>query len=84
MTTQSIWDKIKQHEGEIFYTVRGKELVYRVIDDKEIAHNRTSVRISRKDFEKALAIHPQSTASLHDIVTGPSYVYAIITDPRMR
>lgn len=83
MEVQKIWDLIKQHQGEVFYTASGKELVYRV-EGEMVFHNRTKVGIPRRAFEKAVAINPRSTADLQKAVVGPAYVYAIITDPRMK
>lgn len=77
-----IWEKIKQHQGETFHTVRGLEFSYRVEGEK-IIHTRSTETISRTDFEKAELLAPQKPSDLHNVVWGPSYVYAIITDPRI-
>lgn len=81
--TQKIWDLIKQHQGEMFYTVSGKELIYRVERDM-VFHNRTKIGIPRQAFEKAVAINPHCPADLQKVVVGPSYVFAIISDPRIQ
>lgn len=78
-----IWEKIKEHEGETFYLSGGEPLVYKV-EGNSISHNRTKVKINKSNFEKAVALNPQSTAELQKVVTGPSYVYAIISDERMK
>jgi hypothetical protein len=78
-----LWAKIQQHQGETFYTVRKKELVYEVVGDM-LYHNLTSAGIPRSDFVKAASLNPKNTAALHSKVRGPSYVYAIITDPRIK
>ena len=79
----NIWEKIKAHEGETFYLASGAPLIYKVEGDS-ISHNRTKAKISKASFEKAVAINPKSTAELQNVVTGPAYVYAIITDERMK
>ena len=79
----SIWEKVKQHQGEVFYTTTGLEFTYEVVDEKVI-HSRSKATLSRSDFEKAVLLNPQKASDLHNDVSGPSYVYAIITDPRIR
>ena len=78
-----IWEKVKQHQGEIFHTVRGLEFTYRVEGEKVI-HTLSTETIPRSAFEKAELMAPQKPSDLHNAVWGPSYVYAIITDPRLR
>ena len=79
----SIWEKVKLHQGEIFHTVRGLEFSYRV-SGETVIHTRSKETLSRSDFEKAVRLAPQKPSDLHNDVAGPSYVYAIITDPRIR
>ncbi len=78
-----IWEKIKLHQGEIFHTVRGLKFTYKVRGETVI-HTRSKSTLSRSDFEKAICLAPQKPSDLHNDVTGPSYVYAIITDSRIR
>ena len=42
MNDEILWAKIQQHQGETFYTVRKKELVYEVVGDM-LYHNLRSV-----------------------------------------
>lgn len=60
-----------------------KNSVYEVVGDT-LYHNLTSAGIPRSDFVKAASLNPKNTAALHSKVRGPSYVYAIITDPRIK
>lgn len=78
-----IWEKVVQHQGEIFQTVTGLEFTYRVSGEKVI-HTRSKATLSKRDFETAVIINPQKAFDLHNSVTGPSYVYAIITDDRIK
>ncbi|WP_278872255.1 hypothetical protein [Anaerotignum lactatifermentans] len=50
---ESIWENIKRHEGEVFYTVSGLEFTYQVVGEKLI-HTRSKVAISKSAFEKAI------------------------------
>lgn len=79
----SIWEKVKQHQGETFQTVTGLKFTYKVIGEKVI-HTRSKATLSRSAFEKAVSLNPQKPSDLHNAVFGPSYVYAIISDPRLR
>lgn len=83
MNAEILWAKIQQHQGETFYTVQNKELVYEVAGNM-LYHNLTSVGIPRSAFVKAASLNPKNTAALHSKVRGPSYVYAIITDSRIK
>ena len=78
-----IWEKVKQFQGQTFQTVTGLEFTYEVSGAKVI-HSRSKATLSKSDFEKAIMLNPQKPSDLHNAVSGPSYVYAIITDDRMR
>ena len=86
-----IWQRIVRHAGERFHTSTGRPFTYEVVgasrgpvrvirDDQEIDRN-----ISRASFEKAFPSMPCDRPS--DIpetgVTGRSYVWAILNDPRI-
>ena len=50
---ESIWENIKRHEGEVFYTVSGLEPTYQVVGEK-LVHTRSKVAKSKSAFEKAI------------------------------
>ena len=83
MDKDTIWEKICQHAGETFYTKTKLPLIYE-IRGETLYHNRTAVGIPRSQFEKAAAMNPQGPADLHNAVRGPAYVFAILSDPRIR
>lgn len=78
----SIWEKVKQHQGETFETVNGKPFTY-TVEGNKIIHTRCKTPIFKSNFEKAVCLNPQKPSDLQMKVTGPSYVYAIISDPRL-
>ena len=80
---EAIWENIKRHEGEVFYTVSGLEFTNQV-DGEKLIHTRSKVAISKSAFEKAIILNPQKPSDLHNDVVGPSYIYAIISDSRIR
>ena len=86
-----VWKQIVRHAGQTFHTSTGLPFTYQVIgatrgpirvvrDGREINRN-----ISWASFEKALPSMPCDGPS--DIsqtgVSGPSYVWAILNDPRI-
>lgn len=78
-----IKSKLKELEGEIFYTVTGKPYTYKFVCENVIKPSRAKYNISLSNFEKAIEINP---TELHQIreVRGPSYVFGIITDSRFK
>jgi hypothetical protein len=80
----SIWKRIKSLEGESFKTRRGLEFTYEISDDV-LYPSRTSYRISQSEFQKAYDLMPiKGPGEISQLVRGPSYVWAILHDPRIR
>lgn len=78
----SIWDRIVAHQGETFYLVRGAPFTYRVVSGC-VVPDRTRRQLSRSHFERALARMPlRGPGDIQDL-QGPSYIYAILSDPRI-
>lgn len=59
MEFPELWEQIKAHEGQVFHTVRGKELRY-TVQGNTIIPSRTRYQLSRADFEKAFQQMPLS------------------------
>jgi len=79
-----LWDRIEQHQGEVFRQLGGKEFTYRV-QGSSVKPSTTNRLIPRTDFDRASrlnAIHTVSEVKRLG-VQGPSYVFAILTDPRI-
>lgn len=77
----NIRDKLKELEGETFYTVTGKPYTYKIVGENTIKPSRTDYNIHLSNFEKALKIQPTELRQIRE-VRGPSYVFGIITDKR--
>lgn len=81
-----VWRRIVAHAGQPgFSTLRGKPVVYRIEGDQVVVPRVTGGRIPRVHFEAALASAP--LRALKDIPKecwGPSYILAILNDPRIR
>lgn len=77
-----IWTRIVAHQGEVFRQIRGKEFTY-TVRGNILNPSTTSQNLARSEFEKALDRWPlENTVPLSDL-RGPSYVFAILTDPRI-
>ena len=84
---EKAWQRILKHEGEIFETKEGCRLVYKVEDDiVRVYRLIEEAELKHKNFGKVL----EAFGSLEDLtkvsqinVTGPSYTYAILKDPRI-
>ena len=83
MNIETIWNKIKLHEGEVFYKIRGGEYTYTVDGDVIIIDGIKAGRITKNTLAKVLQI-PNPTPK--DLVGfwASSYIYGIITDKRIK
>ena len=84
MNFEAVWERILQCEGELFHTVRNLPFTYRIIGGA-VVPDRTGFPVSSNDFLKAYNMGElKNPGQINRIVRGPSYVYAILTDPRIR
>ncbi len=78
-----IWANIVALAGQTFYTKTDEPFTYHVIG--------TQIHVSRTDYpitgprnvKKALELWPVSGPSKLSSVRGPSYIYALLSDPRV-
>lgn len=83
MPFDTLWYNIKAQAGQEFKTITGRTFTYEA-HEGYITPSEVNQNISRSDFEKAYGLVPlQSPGQLRDLVRGPSYVYAILTDSRI-
>ena len=79
-----IWARIKAHQNERFETTTGKPLTYEVRGNTLVIHRDNDYDIHFGQLEKALERVPvDGPNQLHDL-RGPSYLWAILHDPRIR
>lgn len=84
MDFDSIWSNIIRHAGEPFYTIRGHQFAYRV-EGEHVITDRKKSRIPKSDFERTSHIESLTNpGQINEAVWGPSYVYAILTDDRVK
>ena len=80
-----VWANICKHEGDKFYTVRNKEYVYVVKDNYILINNDSRRKITKASLSKALEIQNPTCSKIGNAgIWGPSYIYGIITDIRIR
>jgi hypothetical protein len=82
-TVATVWPRIEDHAGEEFHQIRGAAFTYRV-SGGHVVPNRTKQQIPKSHFEQALAFVPLSDTVLLQHLRGPSYIYAILMDGRIR
>ena len=78
-----IKSKLKEWEGETFYTKSNIPFAYQFTSETTIhIIGRKPYNISILDFEKAIEIKPKRPSQISNLVRGSSYVFGIITDKR--
>lgn len=83
ITIDTLWSRIKAHEGQKFTQLRGGEFSY-VVSGAAVIPDRTNQNIPRVHFEEAARLLPLSNTVPVQHLRGPSYIFAILMDPRIR
>jgi len=78
-----VWSRIIAHTGEKFYQIRGGEFTYEIYGG-HVHPNRTKQQIPKSHFEEALGYVPLENTIPVQHLRGPSYIYAILMDNRIR
>jgi hypothetical protein len=82
-TIEPVWQRIEKNAEKIFRQIKGGEFTYEV-QHGHLIPDRTSRQIPRSNFEKALELVPLSTTKEIQHLQGPSYIFAVLMDPRIR
>lgn len=82
---ETVWASIVSLAGEAFRQIKGGEFTYAVAGNY-LRLSRTNRSIPKSDIAKSLPYVPfeSTTVVNHLAVQAPSYVYAILMDPRVR
>lgn len=84
MNFEAIWANIVKNAGQAFETKTKLPFTYEIINGA-VVPDRTGFPIARSNFEKAAKIENlQGPGQISKGIMGPAYVYAILTDPRIR
>ncbi len=79
----TVFDRIVAHQGERSTLARGGTFSYRVIGRHTVSLDRTNQKLSRDTFKQAIERCPLVTTTQLQDLRGPSYLFAILTDPRI-
>jgi hypothetical protein len=77
-----IWGRIEHCQGEVFYQKRGKGFTY-IVQSGCVVPNTTTRLLPKSHFEKAVNRMPLAGPGGIQDLQGPSYLFAILTDPRI-
>lgn len=81
---REIFSRIKAYQNKLFHTKTGLEFSYS-IDGNGFYPSRKKYRISISDIEKAYKLVPfDGPGVVNEIVRGPTYLWAVLHDPRIR
>ena len=80
-----VWANICKHVGDVFHTVTNKGYTYVVKDNYILINNDSRRKITRTNLSKALEIQNPTCSKIGNSgIWGPSYVYGVITDDRIK
>ena len=80
-----VWANICKHEGDVFHTATNKGYTYVVKDNYILINNDSRRKITRTNLSKALEIQNPTCSKIGNAgIWGPSYVYGVITDDRIK
>lgn len=78
----AVWARIVAAQGERFHQKTGRPFTY-VVHDSAVLPDTTNRQIPRSHFEQASRRRPLDGPGRLQDLQGPSYLYAILTDPRV-
>jgi hypothetical protein len=81
---EMVWQRIKALAGEQFRTKTGLPFTYS-IDGTRVIPDSTGYPLHVSQFRLAFDRQPlRGPGDINSLVRGPAYVYAILTDPRVK
>jgi len=78
-----VWERIENHDGETFKQIRGGEFTYEMRSGT-LWPDRTNRGLGRSQFAQAFEHVPLTSTVPLQRLQGPSYLYAILMDDRIR
>ena len=83
ISLDELWNRLNEHQGEEFTQIRGGGFRYGTTDTA-LFPDRTAWQIPRKHFGEAQAFVPLKNTVVVQHLYGPSYIYALLMDRRIR
>ncbi len=83
ISIDELWRRITVHSDETFSQIRGGTFTYQTTNSA-IIPDRTNQNIPKAHFEQALELVPLQDTVLIQHLRGPSYIYAVLMDNRIR
>lgn len=83
VTLKEVWSRLQAHQGEVFRQIRGGEFRY-AVTETVLRPDRTDWNIPRGHVEHALRLVPLANTVEVQHLFGPSYIYALLMDARIR
>lgn len=80
---ESVWSRIEACAGETFHQVRGQPFTY-AVDGSALKPSTTNRSLPRAHFVDAVGRPSVRRPSELNDLQGPSYIYAVINDDRIR
>ena len=85
MHIETVWENIRLFEGHVFKTKKGIEYKYVLYGDYILINNDKKRRVTKDSLKTAITIdNPSPSKFQQENIWGPSYVYGIITDKRIK
>ena len=78
-----VWGRIVEHAGEAFHQTKGG-LFHYAIQGNTVLLDRVRQRITRALLEEAYGLCPLRDTTPVQHLRAPSFLYAILMDPRIR
>jgi len=82
-TFTPIWDRITSHAGSEFRQKTGRAFTVSLVGNAIIVPSTTNRMLARTQFQRAYERSPLSGPGKLRDLQGPSYLFAILTDPRV-
>lgn len=80
---ETVWERVREHQGETFRTITGLEFRY-TVRGWVVTHDRARGGISKSAFSKAWEQWPVSgPGAFANRVRGSAYVWAILSESRI-
>ena len=79
----TVWQRIVSYSGKTFTQIRGGKFTYEIVGGHVIP-DRTNQQIPKSHFEDAFQLLPLENTVPVQHLRGPSYIFAILMDYRIR